>query len=116
MEDLEREKMRMQLWVMRLATITLSTVMMSVVAVLLIGVFLPNEQIDNKDILAIINPAFNTIIGAFVGCLATLMGMKTKELDPNVKTQEIDYDSRPPSGGSSKNKDDDDDDEDHGPF
>ena len=87
--SLEEEKMKTQLWVFRLATGCLATVMMSVVLVLLIGIFLPNDQIDNKDILAIINPAFNTIIGAFVGSLATLMGFKiTEKKDPEPELLE----------------------------
>jgi len=59
-------------WILRIAVGTLASVMLAVVAVLLIGIFLPNEQIDNKEILALLGPAFNTVIGAFVGLLGGL--------------------------------------------
>lgn len=87
-KNLELKQLETQLWVFRLAAGSLGMVMLSVVIVLLMGVFLPNEQIDNKDILAILNPAFNTIIGAFVGSLATLMGFKTTgEVDIDLKKE-----------------------------
>ena len=59
-------------WILRIAVGTLASVMLAVVAVLLVGIFLPNEQIDNKEILALLGPAFNTVIGAFVGLLGGL--------------------------------------------
>jgi len=60
-----------------------------IVGIFLIGLFLPNHMIDNNEIFKIIGPAFSMIIGAFVGAFATMMGMKTAEFDPNVKTQEL---------------------------
>ena len=72
MEQIELEKARLINWILRIVITILSTILLAVVFVLLTGIFMPNEQIDNKDILAIINPAFNTIIGAFVGLLAGL--------------------------------------------
>lgn len=87
-ENMELSKLQTQLWVFRLAAGSLGIVMMSVVIVLLMGVFMPNDQIDNKDILAILNPAFNTIIGAFVGSLATLMGFKTSDTASKGKQKE----------------------------
>ncbi len=72
MDKIELERARLINWILRIVITILSTILVAVVFVLLIGIFMPNEQIDNKDILAIINPAFNTIIGAFVGLLAGL--------------------------------------------
>jgi len=72
MDKIELERARLINWILRIVITILSTILVAVVLVLLIGIFMPNEQIDNKDILAIINPAFNTIIGAFVGLLAGL--------------------------------------------
>jgi hypothetical protein len=46
------------------------------------GIFLPNDQIDNKDILALIGPAFNTVIGAFVGLLGGLSLSNRETLPP----------------------------------
>jgi hypothetical protein len=72
MEKIEMERARLINWILRIVISILGTILMAVVLVLLVGIFMPNDHIDNKDILAIINPAFNTIIGAFVGLLAGL--------------------------------------------
>ena len=89
MEQLELEKGKIQLTIMKMVTIVLSSIMLAVVFIFLIGMFMPNELIDNNEIFKIIGPAFSMIIGAFVGAFATMMGMKTAEFDPNVKTQEL---------------------------
>lgn len=89
LEELEIEKGRTQLMVMKIAATTLGLIMLAVVAIFLIGMFAPNELIDNNEIFKIIGPAFSTIVGAFVGAFATMMGMKTVDFDPNVKTQEL---------------------------
>ena len=46
---------------------TLSAVMVSVIGVLLSGLFQPT--VDNTEIFKILGPAFQTIVGAFVGVL-----------------------------------------------
>jgi hypothetical protein len=56
----------------RTAVVTLSTVILVVVLALVIGLFLPNEIVDSAAVLEMINPAFQTIIGAFVGLLGGL--------------------------------------------
>lgn len=89
LEELEIEKGRTQLMVMKIAATTLGLIMLAVVFIFLIGMFAPNELIDNNEIFKIIGPAFSTIVGAFVGAFATMMGMKTVDFDPNVKTQEL---------------------------
>ena len=88
-EKLELEKGKIQLTIMKMVTLVLSSIMLAVVGIFLIGLFLPNHVIDNNEIFKIIGPAFSMIIGAFVGAFATMMGMKTAEFDPNVKTQEL---------------------------
>jgi hypothetical protein len=88
-EQLELEKGKIQLTIMKMVTLVLSSIMLAVVGIFLIGLFLPNHVIDNNEIFKIIGPAFSMIIGAFVGAFATMMGMKTAEFDPNVKTQEL---------------------------
>ena len=88
-EQLELEKGKIQLTIMKMAATVLGTIMLAVVAIFLIGMFMPNELIDNNEIFKIIGPAFSTIVGAFVGAFATMMGMKVTELDTNVKTQEL---------------------------
>lgn len=87
--ELEIEKGKVQLMIMKLAAFTLGLIMISVVGIMLIGMFMPNHLVDNNEIFKIIGPAFSTIVGAFVGAFATMMGMKTTELDPNVKLQEL---------------------------
>ena len=88
-EQLELEKGKIQLTIMKMAAAVLGSIMMAVVAIFLVGLFMPNHVIDNNEIFKIIGPAFSMIIGAFVGAFATMMGMKTAEFDPNVKTQEL---------------------------
>lgn len=89
LEELEIEKGRTQLMIMKIAATTLGIIMLSVVMIFLIGMFAPNDLIDNNEIFKIIGPAFSTIVGAFVGAFATMMGMKTVDFDPNVKVQEL---------------------------
>lgn len=89
MNQLELEKGKVQLTIMKMAAVILGLIMMSVVFIFLVGMFVPNELIDNNEIFKIIGPAFSTIVGAFVGAFATMMGMKVQELDPNVKVQEL---------------------------
>ena len=89
MEQLQIEKGRVQLTVMKIAAAVLALVMISVVLVMMIGLFAPNHVIDNNEIFKIIGPAFSTIVGAFVGAFATMIGLNTTEFDPNVKVQEM---------------------------
>lgn len=88
-EQLELEKGKIQLTIMKMAAATLGSIMLAVVFIFLIGMFMPNDLIDNNEIFKIIGPAFSTIVGAFVGAFATMMGMKVTEFDSNVKTQEL---------------------------
>ena len=56
----------------RMAITTLSTVILVVVLALVVALFMPNELIDSAAVLEMVNPAFQTIIGAFVGLLGGL--------------------------------------------
>lgn len=89
MDQLELAKGRVQLTIMKMAAATLGLIMVAVVLVMMVGLFVPNTVIDNNEIFKIIGPAFSTIVGAFVGAFATMMGMKTVDFDPNVKVQEM---------------------------
>ena len=89
LQELEIEKGKVQLTIMKMAALSLGAIMVSVVMMMMIGLFFPNDMIDNNEIFKIIGPAFSTIVGAFVGAFATMMGMKTGEFDPNVKVQEL---------------------------
>ena len=88
-EQLELEKGKIQLTIMKMAAAVLGIIMLAVVFIFLIGLFMPNSVIDNNEIFKIIGPAFSTIVGGFVGAFATMMGMKTADFDPNVKVQEL---------------------------
>ena len=88
-EELEIEKGRVQLMIMKMSAVTLGSIMLSVVVMMLVGMFFPNDMIDNNEIFKIIGPAFSMIVGAFVGAFATMMNMKVTEFDPNVKVQEM---------------------------
>jgi hypothetical protein len=59
-------------FVVRVAIVTLSAVILVVVLTLAVGLFMPNDVIESAAILEMVNPAFQTIIGAFVGLLGGL--------------------------------------------
>ena len=59
-------------FVVRVAIITLSAVILVVVLALVVGLFVSNDVVDSAAVLEIVNPAFQTIIGAFVGLLGGL--------------------------------------------
>jgi hypothetical protein len=59
-------------FVVRVAIVTLSAVILVVVLALVVGLFVPNDVVDSAAILEMVNPAFQTIIGAFVGLLGGL--------------------------------------------
>ena len=66
--------------------VTLCLVVVSMVASLLHALFSP--EIDNKDIFAIIGPAFSTVIGAFVGLLGGLSITRKPTDDPAAEPKE----------------------------
>lgn len=64
-------------WILKVTVGTLAMICLSVVIVLLTGMF--DDRVDNKEIFSIIGPAFNTVIGAFVGLLGGLSLNKNKD-------------------------------------
>jgi hypothetical protein len=56
----------------RMAVVTLAAVILVVVAAMVAGLFVSNEVVDSEKVFEIIGPAFNTIVGAFVGLLGGL--------------------------------------------
>ena len=56
----------------RVAVITLACVVLVVVAALVVGLFASNEVVDSDKVFEIVGPAFNMVIGAFVGLLGGL--------------------------------------------
>jgi hypothetical protein len=74
-------------FVIRVAIVTLAAVILVVVLALVVGLFLPNEVVDSTAILEMINPAFQTIIGALVGLLGGLSlnaNARDKEPEPEA--------------------------------
>ena len=59
-----------------IATLTLSAILVSMVVVLLSGLY--NDKIDNVEIFKAVTPAFQMIVGAFVGLVA---GIKLGETE-----------------------------------
>lgn len=59
-----------------LVTVTLCAVVLAMVTTLMFGLF--NELVDNSEIFKLITPAFQTIVGGFIGLLA---GVKLKTED-----------------------------------
>jgi hypothetical protein len=74
-------------FVIRVAIVTLSAVILVVVLALAVGLFVSNDVVDSAAVLETINPAFQTIIGAFVGLLGGLSlnaNARDKEPEPEA--------------------------------
>ena len=65
-------------YVTLIATITLSVILLSMVFVLLTGLFY--DKVDNTKIFEAITPAFQTIVGGFIGLIT---GIKIGNNDDN---------------------------------
>ena len=61
-------KARLTFYVTLMVSATLCVVITAMVAVLLMGLFADN--VDNTKIFELISPAFQTIVGGFIGLLA----------------------------------------------
>ena len=75
-------------WILKIAVGSLASIMVAVVLALIVALFVPNEMVDNKDIFPIIGPAFNTVIGAFVGLLGGLSLNPSGEKKEEPKVEE----------------------------
>ena len=69
-------KEKLSFYVTLLATVTLSIILLSMVFVMLVGLF--HASIDNTKIFEAITPAFQTIVGGFIGLIT---GIKIGEKD-----------------------------------
>ena len=56
----------------RMAVVTLALVILVVVGAMVVGLFVDDSVVDSNKVFDIIGPAFNTIVGAFVGLLGGL--------------------------------------------
>ena len=73
-------KAKLTFFVTLMVSLTLCVVVMSMVGVLMIGLF--DEKVDNSEIFKLISPAFQTIVGGFIGLLA---GVKLSHDDEEIK-------------------------------
>lgn len=60
------------------ATMSLAIILMSMVMVMLIGLF--HDKVDNNKVFEILSPAFQTIVGGFIGLIT---GIKIGENETN---------------------------------
>jgi hypothetical protein len=60
-------KEQLSAYVTLMATATLTIILLSMVGVLLVGLFTPS--VDNTKIFEAITPAFQTIVGGFIGLI-----------------------------------------------
>jgi hypothetical protein len=76
-------------FVIRVAIVTLSAVILVVVLALAVGLFVSNDVVDSAAILEMVNPAFQTIIGAFVGLLGGLsLNANARDKEPEPEAPE----------------------------
>ena len=73
-------KAKLTFFVTLMVSLTLCVVVMSMVGVLLIGLF--DEKVDNSEIFKLISPAFQTIVGGFIGLLAGVKLSHDDEEEP----------------------------------
>jgi hypothetical protein len=59
-----------------IALISLATILMSMVMVMLVGLF--HDNIDNNKVFEMLSPAFQTIVGGFIGLIT---GIKIGQTD-----------------------------------
>ena len=106
-------------FVVRVAIVTLSAVILVVVLALVAGLFMPNDVVDSAAVLEMVNPAFQTIIGAFVGLLGGLsLNANARDKEPEAPAPEPEepkaYDD--PNGTVFIDTPDEDDDDDMAPW
>ena len=113
-------------WILRVTVVTLAMIMVAVIVTLMVGLF--DQTVDNGEIFSNIGPAFNTIVGAFVGLLGGLslnnVGKTTPEGPLELDTPEPEPDpvvshpvaSSPVVSHEEPIVDDNDDDDDMAPW
>ena len=73
----------------RTAVVTLACVVLVVVAALVIGLFVPDSVVDSDKVFEIVGPAFNMVIGAFVGLLGGLsINANARDKEPEAPEPE----------------------------
>lgn len=74
------EKTKLTFVVTTMVTLTLCLVVIAMVLTLMIGLF--DTVVDNTEIFKLIGPAFQTVIGGFIGLLAGIK-LKNEDETPN---------------------------------
>jgi hypothetical membrane protein len=59
-----------------IATVSLAAILLSMVAVMLIGLF--HDKVNNDKVFEMLSPAFQTIVGGFIGLIT---GIKIGQAD-----------------------------------
>lgn len=91
----------------RMAVVTLACVILVVIVAMVAGLFVSDSIVSNDKIFEIIGPAFNTVVGAFVGLLGGL------SLNANARDKEepIEPEAPAPEPLVAHIEEDDDDDD-----
>lgn len=85
----------------RTAVMTLACVILVVVIAMVAGLFMPQDVVDSDKVFEIIGPAFNTVVGAFVGLLGGLSlnaNARDKEAPLELETPAPEPDAPAPEG------------------
>jgi len=61
-------KAKLTFYVTLMVSMTLCLVVIAMVVTLMMGLF--NDKVDNSEIFKLISPAFQTVVGGFIGLLA----------------------------------------------
>ena len=73
-------KAKLTFYVTLMVSTTLCLVIFAMVVTLMMGLF--NQKVDNSEIFKLIAPAFQTVVGGFIGLLA---GVKLSHDDDELK-------------------------------
>jgi hypothetical protein len=103
-------------WILRVTVVTLAMIMMAVIGTLMFGLFV--QDVDNTEIFSIIGPAFNTIVGAFVGLLGGLSLNNVNGKEAPLELTEVAPEPEPeaPALVLAPIEEDNDDDDDMAPW
>lgn len=66
--EMQALSMAHSFFVTKISIVSLASIMVSVVAILLVSIFHPD--VDNNKIFEILGPAFQTVVGCFVGMVS----------------------------------------------
>ena len=100
----------------RIAVATLACVILVVIVAMVAGLFVSDSVVSNDKIFEIIGPAFNTVVGAFVGLLGGL------SLNANARDKEevtgvaLEPEPEPEAPALAPGVEDNDDDDDMAPW